>query len=603
MPRIRKLDNATISQIAAGEVVVQPCSVLKELVENSLDAGATRVEAELMGGGAELILVADDGCGMDREDLLLSIEPHATSKIQGAADIHTVLSCGFRGEALASIAAVGELEITSAPKGGEAHRLFGGPSGFALERASRSEGSTVSVRNLFHNVPVRRRFLKSARAEGMACAEVLRRLALARPWVGFRLRSEGRTSFSLGEDEDLAARVRSLGLFERETVLLPVRREEGDVKVTGLVAAPPCHHSNSQRIYFFVNRRPFFDRPLVQALVQAFASLIPERRYPGAVVAIELPPEEVDVNIHPTKSEVRFRDPGRIFRAVQGAAREVLADKSFARDGEETRPLVYSMGGSTRVMPMNRGYGGIFKGGEPPRPFAAPKPTAPGVVSLPLEAGALEPRATYPKAQTGPEAPSPALFPALPGRQLRAFQILQRYIILEREDCIEILDQHAIHERVLFNQLAHEEAGGKTLAQMLLAPELLKLPPGLGEIPETVAGELRRAGYDFEVRGDVLALAAIPACLTPSVAAAALDGHLAELAEGTLPDADLLRRHLLHTAACKAAVKAGEILSEDRLRTLAAAAATLDSTQGCCPHGRNAVWRITRAEADARFDR
>ena len=631
MPRvgkIKKLSGNVINQIAAGEVVIQPCSVIKELVENSLDAGATQIEVAYSGSGADELKVSDNGSGMDPEDLLLSIEAHATSKIQCAEDLYRVVSCGFRGEALASIAEVSHFEIISrAAESEQAYALKRNSEGqYGTSKASRSQGTTISMKGLFHNVPVRRRFLKSDRAESAANLDIMRKLALARPWVAVSVVHDGSVAIHCEANQTLSQRCKALELFEKNAQFLEFEREEGSIKVHGLVVAPPEHFGNGQKIHLYVNRRPIKDKALAQALVRAFASYIPEKRFPGGVVFIDLDPEEVDVNIHPTKSEVRFREADLVFKKVYAAVRDVLVDSAQTHDAsEQSSTMVYKSSGLAKTVPMNRSYGGVYE--QKPNPFNAPlalgfTPKAP---SLGMEWQPRFPRANAKEerdlgqkedldlAQAEldlPQAASPAsttvVEPLFAHRKLpKAVQLLNRFILIEHDDHLELMDQHAIHERILFNQLAHEDRQRSYSSQMLLNPVLLKMPEPLEDYREALKADFEAMGFclEFFPEKKSLKVLGIPDFLKLEKALAILEGIFDELSMGTPPDRDELRRSILHSAACRAAIKAGDRLTEDELQGLVAATLTMDLHQGCCPHGRNARWRISIAEANAMFNR
>jgi len=612
--KIRRLEGNIVNQIAAGEVVVQPCSVLKELVENAIDAGASSVEVRFDGGGADGITVIDDGMGMDQEDLVLCIEAHATSKISSASDLYTVTSCGFRGEALASIAEVSRCEITSRAEASEnAYRLHRDKSGaFKTTLASRNRGTTVLIRDLFHNVPVRRRFLKTDRAEASNNLDTLKKLAVSRPWIGFHTLRDGNTCFDLPKDQSLLDRVRDLGFFERKTGLLEIDRKTAEAKVYGIITEPPEHFGNAQKIHLFVNRRPIRDKGLNQALIRAYSSYIPERRFPGGVIFIDLDPEEVDVNIHPTKSEVRFRQPDLVFKAIYSAVKDRLLDTAQIEDAVETRTVVYKSSGLPKTIPMNRSYGGIYEGR--PDPFGASRLTSsPGApvaaVTVKTPTSLLTPRFTSSMDLMAeePEGQEKEKENGFKIAQLpKAHQILNRFILLEFEDHFELMDQHAIHERILYNQLAHEDRQRSFACQHLLCAVPLELPEALDEVSGLLLEEFSAMGYDLSMATEVphqLLVRGVPDFLSIEKGLKVLETMLAELAKGFPPDKDDLRRAILHSAACRSAIKAGDPLTEDELRGIVAATMTMDTHQGCCPHGRNARWRISISQANNMFNR
>ncbi|MBF0243871.1 MAG: DNA mismatch repair endonuclease MutL [Planctomycetes bacterium] len=611
MGRIRRLSDAVVNQVAAGEVVIQPCSVIKELVENSFDAGASRIEVEFWGSGAEGLRISDNGQGMGREDLALSVQPHATSKISDAADLYSVQSCGFRGEALASIAEVSELEITSSEKtSGEAERLARKGGVFAVEPASRSQGTTIFVKNLFHNVPVRRRFLKSERAEAAANIEVLKRLAMARPWVAFKVRSNDKLSFELPEDQRLEARVRDLGLFDRQTTLLELEGVDGEIAVEGLLLAPPAGFGTAQKIHLYVNHRPFNDRALVHAAAQGCAGHLAERRFPGAVIFIKLQPEEVDVNIHPTKSEVRFREPDRIFRLVQGSVRRALAGTLPAADEGAPTLMSYRRGpGPLRTVPLPAPLmdTGADRQGQDLENRSFFEPPRRDKISSPPPASARESDLSWsPKIQSAPLCEDLAVedLPATSPRP-RVFQLNARFIVIEREGGFEIIDQHAFHERIIYSRLLRAEKEHRQACQLLLMPITLSWPPEPFALEEGDLDPLRAFGFSLSLDSSHrrIEIEGIPDYMDAEKAALTLEELLNEKAEGRVPDGESLRRVLLETLACKAAVKAGEALREEEIAAMVAEAETLGAARGTCPHGRNAVWRISIEEACKKFDR
>ncbi|MBF0199341.1 MAG: DNA mismatch repair endonuclease MutL, partial [Planctomycetes bacterium] len=578
MAKIKKLSGSIINQIAAGEVVIQPCSVIKELVENSFDAGATRVEVEFNGSGADGLKVMDNGMGLEAEDLQLAIEPHATSKIQNAADLYQVVSCGFRGEALASIAEVSHLEIISRTRDSDkAHRLYKNGESYDVESASRAQGTTVNMQHLFHNVPVRRRFLKTDRSETSHNLDILKKLALSRPGLGLKVKHDQKMCFDLPEDQALEARVRDLGIFEKKAELKEISKEREGIRVSGVIVAPPLHFGNSQKIFFFINRRPIKDKALAQAVIRGFSSYIPERRFPGAVVHIDMDAEEVDVNIHPTKSEVRFRQSEIVFKAVYGAVRSALEDSAqFSDAASENSAIVYKSSGTPKTIPMNRRYGGVHETPMNPFTFDSPTNSQPQAFSRPQsnsqpQAFSQSSSATSYAGQFSSdnqasifsssedqftssdsvdslgenEPESEEVIQSFKSDELpRCFQVLNRFIIIEKDEGMEIMDQHAIHERVLFNQLAHEEEKKSFNSQMLMMPTLLPLPEKCGDISGEIMKELDFMGYRLALSddGETIEIQGIPDFLSPEKAATALEGMLCELSEGLAPNKESLRR-------------------------------------------------------------
>ena len=602
-----------VNQIAAGEVVIQPCSVLKELIENSIDAGATKIDVLFYGSGADQLEVHDNGMGMSSEDLHLCIEPHATSKITSVDDLYQVMSCGFRGEALASIAEVSAFEITSKVRTSKNASEISNKSGqIKVIDAARGTGTSVVIKNLFHNVPVRRRFLKTDRAETGNNLDILRKLALSRPWVGISVKHDDKICFECEEDQTLAERTKSLEVFEKKSQFLEVEYEKDKIKVSGICVAPPQHHGNAKKIQLYINRRPIKDKALTQALVRAYSSYIPERRFPGAIIFLEMPAIDVDVNIHPTKSEVRFHRSEEVFKVLYAAVRSVLVDSAQVDDACDTTPLVYKKTGMIRTVPMNRSYGGVHEKGEQ-QPF--------------LEKSFLEPEKAYNANNSNGFSGSHQNFPnesqsnqTITESQFKetetvksfsvdtmpkCFQLLNRFIVVEADDHFEILDQHAVHERVLFNHLLHDETGKEFKTQHLLVPTSLPFPTELHDVSNDVKNDFESMGFElnWQEENASLLILGIPDFLSASKAAIILEEILTELTDGVLPQKDELKKHILHSTACRAAIKAGDALSTEELNNIVSATLSMDDTQGCCPHGRNSSWRISIEEANLMFNR
>lgn len=613
MAKIKKLSGPIVNQIAAGEVVIQPCSVLKELVENSLDAGATQIDIEFSGSGADMIKIKDNGMGMDKEDLLLSIQAHATSKIASAEDLYRVISCGFRGEALASIAEVSQFEITSSTKDSKtAHRLFKNGENYQTEIASRgTHGTTVSMKNLFHNVPVRRRFLKSERSESAYNLDILKKLSISRPWVGFKVQRDQKISFELPEDQSLENRIKDLGLFESSANLLKIDFKGETIKAQGAVVAPPIHFGNAQKVWLYINRRPIKDKALVQALVRSFNSYIPERRFPGAVVFIDIDPEEVDVNIHPTKSEVRFKDAEQVFKDLYQAIKQVLVGSSQKEDQSETQTIVYKSSGLPKTVPMNRSYGHIDKTQAPP--FQTTSTREEQQIWNPKQNNKSTTPQTLFSEETNfePDDVPVSKAPEKPVRSFsvdrlpRSFQVLKRFIVIEFDDHFAVMDQHAIHERILFNQLSYEDEKRDFSTQMLLSPINLPLPEGLHDLSDQLISEFDRMGFklQFNTSAQNIEVQGIPDFYSAEKGTQVLEDILSELSEGILPQKEDLRRKILHSASCRSAIKAGDALTQEEIDRIVAATLSMDIHQGCCPHGRNAIWRISIDEANSMFNR
>jgi len=633
MPEIRVLPEAVRDRIAAGEVLERPASAVKELVENALDAQATRVEVGLADGGRSLIRVTDDGTGMAEHELRLAVLRHATSKIQTLDDIVHVTTKGFRGEALPSIGAVSRLEIVSRSRAHESgHRIrVDGGKVTGEAPVARAPGTDATVRDLFYNTPARRKFLKSARAEVAVMHEALARLALAHPEVGFRLASGERTLLDLQCSEHVAERIGDLFGAETSDALVPLAYGAGDgLSVSGFVERPPVSRTNSRAIYTFLNRRWIRHGPLVHVVRRAFEGVLPGGRFPVAFVFLAVDPTRVDVNVHPTKEAVRFADErrvlGSVHRAIEGALRGQDAAQSTrvekADQDTETPPVPPGPGGYR----AGRGPEGspvhADRAAEPAGAYARARDKAAG---RPDEAA---PRRAFPRSyaygRTRPqrgtyapnrdrgkssEADSPARTPVGlfgPGavQEGSRFRLLgqahESLLVVECPEGVLLIDQHALHERLVYESL-RAEAGAVT-SQKLLLPAVVELDPDEWAAFETIGDELAGLGFDVvPFDGRSLAVRGAPASLPGGHAARVLRDALGELAEGGLRAADLGER-LRRSVACKAAVRAGEHLAEEEIVALLERL-TQSRVPFTCPHGRPFSVLMGLEELRRRFER
>jgi DNA mismatch repair protein MutL len=583
MGRIQLLPESVARRIAAGEVIERPASVVKELVENALDAGAVNIVVEVERGGCDTIAVADDGEGMSREDLPLAFLPHATSKIRTEEDLLEVRSLGFRGEALPSIAAVSEVRVWTRRRvdpTGTFLRVRGGEIGEPVD-AGAPPGCRVEVRDLFFNTPVRRKFLKSPAAEASRIAQTLARLALAWPEIGFRLLQDGRETLALPPG-DWRSRIRKILGRELDEALVPLE-STGRAKVEGFASHPRLRLSSPRHVYWFVNRRPVRDRMLQQALLAAYSTLIPRDQFPAAVVRIEVAPGEVDVNVHPTKAEIRFRHSQAVFEAVRLAVLRAFAP-------QEDRMTIAPLGaetGTAREVPA----GCLESAGEvretgPVFGFPRPNPS--------LEIAAAEPAAVE------------GLFPG-PGPLARlriVGQVFAGYLVCEGEDEVVLVDQHAAHERVTFERLRRARRSGGVPIQPLLLPRAIELPPGEAEAIVSARRGLAELGFELEAFGDrTVVVRAVPALFPPGDLAPLVRALAAELAEveGSRAFEEAVEE-LLATIACHSAIRVGRSLSEAEIRALLADLDELDLSTSC-PHGRPVAVRLSRPRIEAWFGR
>lgn len=629
MSRIRHLSDPLISQIAAGEVVERPSSVVKELIENSLDAGATTVRVELESGGKGRILVADDGCGMDRDDALLAFDRHATSKIASFADLERVATLGFRGEALASIAAVARIELTTAETPGDGHRvrLEGGVVRIA-EPAARARGTTIEITSLFFNVPARRKFLKAPATELRRALEVVQGYALARPDVRFTVLHEGRTLLDALPSSDgevgLAQRIGQLFGRELERSLSGLAPSAGEgpergpsrdgEHIVGFVGAPES--ARHRRFFTFVNQRLVRDRALMATFYKAVREEWRSEDFPALFLFLELPPEEVDVNVHPQKAEVRFRDPSLLERVLL-ALRSAL---SGAR-GEVPAPL------RQPLAPPRDPFAWQGLGERSRERYDAPasgwelREASASAAAPPWEsqraaetAGSEQVSAAVPQQRIALPTFEIVDRPRVPlsGRsgEARPFRVLGQYkgtlILLEGPDGLYLIDQHVAHERLLYERLRRSLEREVAASQTLLTPLLLDLAPAEVLRLAELAPRLESLGFGVaELSGGSLGVTAIPSVLSAEEAERLLLQLATEQIEAG-DDPAALRRALLESLAaslsCKAAVKMHHPLRALEMEALVAELFQAEQPYAC-PHGRPIVLQLTDADLERRFGR
>jgi len=578
---IRVLSERVRNQIAAGEVVERPASVVKELVENALDAGAREIVVELEAGGVDLVRVTDDGRGMGPEDLALAFVSHATSKLAEVDDLLHIGTLGFRGEALASIGSVARARILArraADEHGWSIEDEGGRLGTVVA-AGAPRGTTVEVRELFFNVPARRAFLKRTATELGRCLDVLQRLALAHVGTGFVVSHERGRVFDVEREMDLAARVRRLFGSELAAALVPVEARDGAVALSGLVAPPRFSRGDTARQMWFLNGRPLRDRVLSRCLVEAYRGFNDEKRQPVAFLSLSVPPEAVDVNVHPTKSEVRFRDERRLFPFLLGALRAAVARTDMATPGSTLVPFPRLVGRDE---------------GRPSTPWSTARPRP---EELEVREGT---------AQLAPERPAtlPTLVPADAPAPGPILQVAATYLVREVEGGLEIVDQHALHERVTYERLKAGLRAGGIEVQRELVPELVELARSEVHALEEHLASLARLGIEIALFGPTtVAVHALPALLPRRAAPRLVRELVAVLAEGgALPGPEELLEHVVHSMACRRSVMAGDVLAPEEAEALLAAAARLDHDQ-TCPHGRPTRVRLSLSDLERAFHR
>ncbi|SMO32247.1 DNA mismatch repair protein MutL [Thalassovita litoralis] len=609
-PVIRQLDDAAINRIAAGEVVERPASAVKELVENALDAGANRIDIAIADGGKTLIRVADDGCGIRADQLPLALSRHATSKIDGS-DLLDIHSFGFRGEALPSLGAVGRLTITSRVSGQDAAQIAvsGGQMG-PVKPAALTGGTVVELRDLFFATPARLKFLRTDRAEMQAISDTIKRLAMAEPFVGFTLRDvsgggEGRVTFRADPEtgdlfDALHGRLaRVLGAEFAENALKINAEREGFL-LTGYAALPTYSRGSAIAQYLFVNGRPVRDKLLVGALRGAFHDFLSRDRHPAAALFVECDPHLVDVNVHPAKSEVRFRDPGVVRGLIVSALRHALADAGHRASSTVAGATLGAFrpepapAGPARVYQMDRpSAGAISRSYQAQAPAPAPMP---GFADLGNSYSARVERVVDPDPQDIPQE-------RLPLGAARA-QVHENYIIAQTETGMVIVDQHAAHERLVYEKLKAQMAQNGVAAQALLIPEIVELSEGDCARIMDIADDLHRLGLVIEpFGGGALAVRETPAILGEINARALVLDVLDELAD--LGDSQTVQSRIeaiLSRVACHGSIRSGRRMRAEEMNALLR---EMEATphSGQCNHGRPTYVELKLSDIERLFGR
>ena len=634
MPHIQVLDKHTAELIAAGEVVERPSSVVKELLENSIDAGATMVAVEIQNGGVTYIRITDNGVGIAREDVPTAFLRHATSKVRREEDLEAIGTLGFRGEALASIAAVSRVELLTCAAGetaGTRYTLEGGEDGH-LEDAGCPQGTTIVVRDLFYNVPARMKFLKKDVSEANAVASVVDRIALSHPEVSFRFIRDGREELLTPGDSQLRSCIYAVLGKEFSDSLLPVDYTLGGVHVHGFASKPAASRANRTMQHFFINGRYVKTRTAMAALEQAYKGAIMVGKFPACVLHLDMPPETVDANVHPAKIEVRFINEKPVFDAVYHGLKSALAAGDVPKQAVlPVRPTI----GQPQAEQLHM---------EPPaaprspashidaildKPPAQPAAPAPAVPSAPpaarprpvlrdgtdapyyaapsylniertsaQPAAAPEPPPAPPPVREEPAAPPPAEKASEP--VVYVGEVFHTYVIAQMGESLYVIDKHAAHERLLYNQL---KATPHNDAQMLLEP--VSVPLGREEYAAVTAEleTLGAAGFEVEdFGGSTVLVRAVPLILSGCDAAAAIQeiagGFVSGKRELTMDKLDWI----YHSSACRAAVKAGDSSRPEELRQLAERVLQNDDIR-YCPHGRPVCFELTRRELEKQFGR
>ncbi|WP_315852861.1 DNA mismatch repair endonuclease MutL [Posidoniimonas corsicana] len=627
---IKLLPSSVINKIAAGEVIERPASVVKELVENAVDAGGQRVDVSIEQGGAELIRVADDGCGIAPDDLPLAVTNHATSKIQTADDLFRVGTMGFRGEALASIAEVSRFTLRSrtADATAGAELVVSGGQAEPVAPAGCPVGTTVEVRNLFFNTPVRQKFLRTPQTEIGHATEAFLRVALAHPGRRFSLSHNGRVIHDLPPTDDWRSRIAVLFGQEIADTLIEVASEQDGVRLSGYVANPTVSRANNRLQYLLLNGRAIRDRSLQHALGEAYRGLLLTGRYPVCFLRLDLPPDQVDVNVHPTKLEVRFQDGGRLYSQLLSTLRTKFLStdlKPVERSSEPTEDEAAATCASelvdwARSQLPGQGLTQLPGQGLTQRRLDDPHSGPPPVAPAPSPGEPLTLRRFTPAAEAEARGqawrPAPAgaaadhddaastTAEAAPQHAATAIQLHNRYLIVATDEGMEVIDQHALHERILYEQIRTKVLAGAVERQKLLVPEPVDLSPAEAAAALENQSLLAELGVDIEpFGGDTVLVSAYPAMLAKLPPAEVLRDLVEQLVGGgKAPDRRDTLDELLHMMSCKAAVKYGDPLTPHEISALLAQRG-LTENHHHCPHGRPTALVFTCEELDKRFKR
>ena len=587
-PRIRRLPDHLVNKIAAGEVVERPASVVKELVENALDALSTQVTVDLRDAGRALIRVTDDGIGMSSDEVDLALLRHATSKLATDGDLDAITTLGFRGEALPAICAVTRFSVLSCARGSETGTLVRGEGGGVSEKllVPAPAGTTVEAQDLFFNTPARLKFLKSAPAEVAAALRLLEATALAHLEVHFRVTHNGRPVLSAPRARTLRDRVGALWGFERAGRLLDVLRKDGPLTVSGLIAPPQLARGSRDEIVLIVNGRPVRDTQLTQTLIEAYRPLLSRDQFPVAVLHLELPPQEVDVNVHPTKAWVRFRAPRQIqeilYRAVQDALRQYQVVQTQRGLRTEGGGAVGAAGGADATRSFSVESGG---------PEMAP--ALPQSADARFDADNRSGAATdAPAGQALLFREAPAAFGAV-GFGAVIGQLQDTFIVSASDDEVFFIDQHVAHERVLFERLLRELDAGALASQELLFPQPVDLGSGQAELVQEWAPTLEGLGFGLEGwSGSTVVLRAVPALLRGQEPRRLIESLVEDVTRPRKGEPVPLLHRALSFVACHAAIKAHAALQREEMARLIADLA-ITQTPYFCPHGRPIVSRLS----------
>ncbi len=619
MSKIKVLPVHLVNKIAAGECIERPASIIKELVENSIDAGASKIDIFLEQGGCKTIRITDNGGGIDAEDMLLAVTPHATSKLKDENDLYAISTMGFRGEALSSIASVAHMKIFSVQPGKDAGaqlEVDGGQIG-TVQPAAGSPGTAIEIQNLFFNTPARRKFLKSPQTELGHCQEAVTRVALAYPAIGFNFYHGNRQLLRLPPADSPRGRIADIFGAEISEGLLQVFTQTKDTTFSAYISRPDQAKSSANWQYFFVNRRAIRDRFLAHALREAYRGLMPQDRQPVGFLFLDLDPSIVDVNVHPAKSEVRFADSGLIHSLVLNNIRErflstdltATLDLSSPPSEPQEKPELHKekikealndfLKSSYRANQSHIAFTSPAPAREPE--IKAPYvPTPNGTSPDPIPVSSPPVENQKPKNEN-PISPDPVSTEKTPPP--RALQIHNSYLIVETSDGMMIVDQHALHERVLYQQLRARLNTGPIPRQQLLVPELVSVSSEQMEQIDQIRQSLVVAGIEIEPFGpQTLAIHSLPAVIGHLNAAEFIQELLSRLDKTTKVEAEQVLEHVLQSLACKAAIKAGDPLKPEEIQALLQSRNHVDHASAC-PHGRPTVLKMSLADLQKQFKR
>jgi len=639
MARINILPTHLVNKIAAGEVIERPASVVKELAENAIDAGATRIHITLEDGGRKLITVADNGCGMEADDAAMAFLPHATSKIVGDDDLFNIHTMGFRGEALASIASISHAHLRTRRADSDSgwEVTASGDTVGEVRPAATAPGTTITVGELFFNTPARRKFMRTANTEMGHVSEQVTRLALPHPHIAFTLTHNGRRTLNLSATDSTRKRIADIFGADLADCLLPMTAGRDSLAVDGLISPPAAARGSSKWQYVFLNGRYIRDRLLSHAFREAYRGLVDPNRWPIVFAFIQIDPDCVDINVHPTKIEVRFRDSQAVHSALLGAMRKALNRQSLTVPASPGRlsaaPGEDNATDQARRQSLRQAMADFFKSAPkspPPLKFpddlALPPQTASGTVAgappgspFRLRPTVGEPRfgarpatsrhetAQIDTAGSGPCQRLPAVAaedqPSQVGRPV--FQLDNTYIVAATDDGLIIVDQHALHERILYNELKRRLTDGALTGQLMLIPQTITVTEAEADLLASASELLGRLGIVVEPFGlKSMAVQQFPTMLAERGVAADdfIRSVVDALAEDETADAERLLERLLELIACKSAIKAGDSLTDEEMSELLRGR-TMAEKGSACPHGRPTTLELTLADLQRQFNR